>query len=125
MRRVLLFFMCCMVLSNIGNAAMLCCADVGKAQNIHLSASHLFVDSLDGDSSDTAQKPCHDTLGMNPNQAPDAIPDCECQNCLSFNGIFYQVSVVMFPHSVLQFVYTPRFLSGSPNVIYYPPKRLS
>ncbi len=116
--RFLLLFMCCMVLYGVANAATLCCVDVGTAQGSNLFEEH---DGL----RDSAPKPCHETLNMNHSQSADVMPDCECQNCLSFNGIFYQTPPAVLFSLLVQFEYTPHSLLDSSTVIYYPPRFLA
>ena len=103
----MIFLIACMVLSNVANAAKLCCATM-ETQHIEHSTD----------------MPCHDMADSNGDTQATPQHDCECEGCAQFS-VVEQDSDASLKASPSQITFNPDFVSVNPSSIYSPPRQTS
>lgn len=113
MRSVLFLLISCLLLSNVANAAMMCCVDMEKEK---------------AQTEQVSEMPCHnsyDTSNPDHHQNADNERQCECQGCAQFSNLVKPAPRILVTALPTEFFYYNNFISSDPDSIYYPPKPIS
>jgi len=117
----------CLILSNVANAAMLCCLSIEQSEASTTDVSTTAKASA-------TEMPCHGVEDLNQQLDDDQEADqvaqsthlqCDCDSCFQLSAIVVELLWFEFSDFVSSHSANSDALLRSSNFIYYPPKPIS